>query len=63
MWTYKDFDQFREFFVQETERYFNEPNESLLMDKRKPIFENQPIQKPDDFKEYWMNTPLKSNNY
>ena len=59
-WTFKDYDQFREFFAQELETSYELPPLNILMDKRKPIFENQPIQKPDDFKEYWMNTPLKS---
>jgi hypothetical protein len=61
-WTYKEYNQFREYFVQETKTNFNAPEEYLLMNKHKPIFEDQPIHKPDDFKEYWMNTPLKSIN-
>ena len=57
--TYINYNQFREFFVQETENLFNLPKENLLMDMRKPIFEDQPIKKPDDFEDYWMNTPLQ----
>ena len=29
------------------------------MKKDIPIFKEQPISKPDNFDEYWMNTPLK----
>jgi hypothetical protein len=60
IWTYKDFDQFREFFVQEVENAYDHPPMEILMDKRRPIFDNQPIIKPDNFKDYWMNTPLKT---
>jgi hypothetical protein len=60
MWTYRNYDQFREFFAQETENFFNMPIDSILMDKGKPIFDDQPIIKPDDFEDYWMNTPLKT---
>jgi hypothetical protein len=57
-WTTKDFNQFREFFVQEINYGAKLPSDSLLMDKTKPLYQNQPINKPADFKEYWMNTPL-----
>ena len=57
-WEYKDYNQFREYFVQEIEYHPRKPVDSLLMDKYAPIFEKQPMYRPDNFKEYWMNTPL-----
>ncbi|WP_299532445.1 carboxypeptidase-like regulatory domain-containing protein [Ulvibacterium sp.] len=63
-WTFRDYNQFREFFVQEVKPSVNSPNDSLFMEKRKPIFKDQPIIKPDNFDDYWMNTPLQSTkNY
>ena len=59
VWTSKDYNQFREFFVQETVLEPQVIDEALLMKKDRPIFENQPINKPDDFQNYWMNTPLQ----
>ena len=59
-WTYKNYDQFREFFAQETAPFFEPPMDSMLMDIAKPIFQDQPIVKPDNLMEYWMNTPLKN---
>ncbi|PKA97154.1 carboxypeptidase-like protein [Flavobacteriaceae bacterium MAR_2009_75] len=58
----KDFNQFREFFVQETKRTSEVPHDSLLMNIRKPIYMNQPIVKPNDYQNYWMNTPFKELN-
>lgn len=53
--------QFREFFVQELQlKALMLPNDSLYMNKTRPIFKDQPISKPANFNEYWMNTPLKS---
>lgn len=57
---YENRKQFREFFVQEIRSLGNVINDSLLMKKNRPLFEDQPILKPDNFKDYWMNTPLKS---
>lgn len=57
---YEKVNQFREFFVQEINIDFKESAEDKFMDKRRPIFENQPIDRPVDFDEYWMNTPFKS---
>ncbi len=52
--------QFREFFVQQLEtKNTTVPTDSLVMKKDFPIFENQPIVKPDNFGDYWMNTPLQ----
>ena len=59
---YKDYNQFREFFVQEVKTNTTIPRVSLFMDKRKPIFKDQPISRPDNFEDYWMNTPLQKNN-
>ena len=58
--TYGYLNQFREFFVQQVKPNATGPVDSLYMKKDKPIFENQPIVKPDDFSELWMNTPLKT---
>jgi hypothetical protein len=59
---YKDYNQFREFFVQEIRANATFPTDYPFMDKRKPIFEDQPMQKPDNFQDYWMNTPLQKSN-
>ncbi|WP_425236211.1 carboxypeptidase-like regulatory domain-containing protein [Ulvibacterium sp.] len=58
-WKKRDYDQFREYFVQQVKPSTELPDDDKFMDKHKPIFEDQPIVKPDDFEEYWMNTPLK----
>lgn len=58
-WTSRNFDQFREFFVQEVKPHVKIPVGDLFMEKRKPIFKDQPIIKPDNFDDYWMNTPLR----
>ena len=52
--------QFREFFVQEIKPNAKAPLDSLFMVKTKPIFKDQPILAPDNFDDYWMNTPLKT---
>ncbi|WP_423997100.1 carboxypeptidase-like regulatory domain-containing protein [Maribacter sp. IgM3_T14_3] len=59
-WTSRDYDQFREFFVQEVKTNVKRPVDSLLMEKRKPIFKDQPMINPDNFNDYWMNTPLQN---
>jgi len=56
----KDYNQFREFFVQEVKLNLETPQMNLFMYNRKPIFENQPIKKPENFEDYWMNTPLQN---
>jgi len=58
--TYIYFNQFREFFVQQVKPNTTGPADSLYMQKDRPIFKNQPIVKPDNFSELWMNTPLKT---
>jgi hypothetical protein len=58
----ENYRQFREFFVQRVIRNSRVPLDMLFMDKRKPIFKDQPIAKPDNFEDYWMNTPLKKVN-
>ena len=52
--------QFREFFVQKLQLDANVlPNDTTLMNMRKPIFDElQPIYKDDASDDYWMNTPL-----
>lgn len=59
-WTSRDYNQFREFFVQEVKPNAKSPVDSLFMEKRRPIFKDQPIIKPDNFDDYWMNTPLQN---
>lgn len=56
-----DYQQFREFFVQRVKPYAIAPLDSLLMDKRRPIFKDQRITMPANFGDYWMNTPLKKS--
>jgi len=58
--TYVNYNQFREFFVQQVKPNVTGPADSLYMQKDRPIDKNQPIVKPDDFSELWMNTPLKT---
>lgn len=55
----KEYNQFREFFVQEVKPNKIGSKKNMYMKKRQPIFENQPISKPDNFGDYWMNTPLQ----
>ncbi len=56
---FKTYNQFREFFVQEIKPNGSILNDTLFMKKDIPIFKDQPIVKPDNFDNYWMNTPLK----
>lgn len=59
---YEEFDQYREFFTQQIQLSLVEDiPEKVLMQKNRPIFDNQPLTRPDNFDEYWMNTPLKKN--
>lgn len=59
---YISFRQFREFFVQEIKPNGSVLKDTLFMKKNVPIFKDQPIVKPDNFDDYWMNTPLKKVN-
>jgi len=59
-WTSKNYNQFREFFVQEIKPNRSIVNDTLFMKKDVPIFKDQPIVKPDNFDDYWMNTPLQT---
>lgn len=55
----EEYHQFREFFTQQLNLSPNrELPEEVLMKKDAPIFENQPIIRPENFDSYWMNTPL-----
>ncbi|MCK5440971.1 MAG: carboxypeptidase-like regulatory domain-containing protein [Maribacter sp.] len=56
-----DYNQFREFFVQQVKPNNPVPKDHLFMKKNHPIFEDQPILKPDNFTDYWMNTPLQNS--
>jgi hypothetical protein len=61
-WTSNYFNQFREFFVQQIKPNNSAPLKTMMfMDKKRPIFKNQPLYKPDNFNDYWMNTPLIKN--
>ena len=55
----EEYEQFREFFVQRVKPESRAPFDDLFMNKRIPIFKNQPIARSKDMKEYWMNTPLQ----
>lgn len=55
------YNQFREFFVQQVIPNNPAPKDSLFMKKTRPIFKDQPIVKPDNFEDYWMNTPLQNS--
>ena len=57
--TYKAYKQYREFFVQEIKPKGSVLKDTLFMKKDRPIFQDQPMLKQDNFDEYWMNTPLK----
>lgn len=52
--------QFREFFVQEVKPNGRALKEASFIDKSRPIFEDQPIEAPENYEDYWMNTPLKT---
>jgi hypothetical protein len=58
--TYEAYKQYREFFVQEIKLNGSVLKDTLFMKKDRPIFKDQPMLKPDNFDEYWMNTPLKT---
>ncbi len=55
----EEYDQFREFFVQRVSWITDVPESDMFMNKSIPIFKGQPVERPDDFGDYWMNTPLQ----
>ena len=57
----QEYQQFREFFVQRVKPDSRAPLDDLFMNKRTPIFGDQPMVKPKDYREYWMNTPLQKS--
>ncbi len=57
---YEDVDQYREYFVQQIKPGVSAPAASVYMDRRKPVFMNQPVHPPTNFDDYWMNTPLRN---
>lgn len=60
--TFNYFNQYREFFVQQIKLNTSATlGNKFFMNKLKPIFKNQPLKKPDNFSDYWMNTPLIKN--
>ena len=58
----EEYQQFREYFVQQVKPNSTLPAEGEFMNKRQPIFKGQPIVRPDNFEDYWMNTPLRTND-
>ncbi len=57
--SYRVVKQYREFFVQQVvPKPEAAPNDSLYMNKNAPIFRGQPIARPENMSDYWMNTPL-----
>ena len=54
--------QFREFFTQKIQEDVRLQPDSIYMFKERPIFKEQPVSRPDNFEEYWMNTPLQDSN-
>ncbi|APQ18182.1 hypothetical protein A9200_08890 [Maribacter hydrothermalis] len=55
-----EYQQFREFFAQRIKPDSRAPFDGPFMDKKKPLFKNQPMVRPKDYQEYWMNTPLQA---
>jgi hypothetical protein len=60
-WTAPEYEQYREFFVQEVKPDNRAPFDGLFMDKAIPLFGQQSIAKPINGESYWMNTPLKKS--
>jgi len=56
---YVNYNQYREFFVQELKTNSKKPLDTLYMLKNEPIFKHQAIAPHKNLKNYWMNTPLK----
>ena len=57
---YEEYQQFREFFVQKVNTSPEQPVDTLYMKRNLPIFKGQPTIRPDNFQDYWMNTPLQN---
>ncbi len=55
-----NYNQFREFFVQQLSLKTKRPMDSLYMIKTIPIYQDQHIVPPANLSDYWMNTPLKN---
>lgn len=53
--------QFREFFTQKILEAGRIQPDSTYMYKERPVFKGQPLSRPDEFKDYWMNTPLQDS--
>ncbi|MGW9684156.1 carboxypeptidase-like regulatory domain-containing protein [Flagellimonas sp. 2504JD1-5] len=58
-WTKKDYNQFREYFVQKIRLDVGPFKGGLNMKKNKPLFNNILSPKPTYLDNYWMNTPLQ----
>ena len=58
---YVNYNQYREFFVQELKINSKKPLDTFYMLKNKPIFKNQPIAPFKNLSDYWMNTPIQKN--
>jgi hypothetical protein len=55
-----EFKQYREFFTQRLNTKQIIDQNARFMRKDRPIFTNQIFDRPNDFSDYWMNTPLKN---
>lgn len=51
------YNQFREFFVQQHKPLHEYPDNEFFMDANRPIFQDQPVKKPYNYEDFWMNTP------
>jgi hypothetical protein len=58
--TYEAYKQYREFFEQEIKPNGSVLKDTMFMKKDRPIFQDQRMAKPDNFGDYWMNTPLQN---
>ncbi|MFX0555164.1 hypothetical protein ACOCEA_00085 [Maribacter sp. CXY002] len=59
-WSQMEYNQFREFFTQRVKPDTKSPFEGVFMDMQKPIFHDQPVSRPKNYDDYWMNTPLQN---
>ncbi|MCK0156570.1 carboxypeptidase-like regulatory domain-containing protein [Cellulophaga sp. F20128] len=53
------YNQYREFFTQQIHSENKSVDRSLFMQRNKPIFKDQQQKKPDNYEDFWMNTPLQ----
>jgi len=60
-WTSPEYEQYREFFVQEVKPSHRAPFEGEFMNMAKPLFGEQHINQPVNGDSYWLNTPLRKS--